>query len=112
MRKYHEVLTAAYKDKWVGNHSVRFQRWAYYYDEKEGGKEKRLAAITRVFNYHGNTICVVDDNRKEFWLSHAGYFTRSTKEALAGYRQIFCDKGYKNMTPIAVYAYEKSGGTL
>lgn len=112
MRTYHEVLTNARRDTKQGNHQVFFFEPAKlaglksFLDDKTD-REVTPEGITRVFTYHGNTICVVDDLNKRFWLSHAGWFTRSTNEALAGYRQVFqYELGYKNMNRIPVWKSE------
>lgn len=112
MRKYHEVLTEAKRDKQVGNHCVRFfehDELSYFKSFLDDKTHQVFipTGITRIFQYHGNNICVVDDLNKRFWLSHAGWFTRSTNEALAGYRQIFHLLGYTNMNKIPVYKYER-----
>ena len=113
MGTYHEVLTNAHRDKKQGNHHVRFiepNDFAYLksFLDDETGKEVTHDGITRVFTYHGHTICVVDDLNKRFWLSHAGWFTHSTKQTLAGYRRIFqYERGYKNMNNVIIWKYEQ-----
>ena len=113
MRNYHEVLTNASRDKKQGNHSV----WFFEPDvlsglksflDDETGKEVTPAGITRVFTYHGNTVCVVDDINKRFWLSHAGWFTRSTCDAMEGYKLLFQYRlGYENVNKAPIWKYER-----
>lgn len=99
MRKYAEKLVNATNDKVVGNHSVYFYNHLHvcYRDDKTGDW-KYVEGVTRDFCYHGNRICLVNDLEKEFWLSHAGWFTQSTSQALNQYRYYFESLGYKCMT--------------
>lgn len=99
MRKYVEKLVNATNEKVVGNHSVYFhnrQHVCYRADKK--GDLKYVEGITRDFYYHGNRICLVNDLEKEFWLSHAGWFTPSTSQVINQYRHYFESLGYKCMT--------------
>ena len=103
MRKYAETLVkyAGNKSfKHCGNHMV--MRWpsigyATYLDDKTD-KWVTVDNATRSFTYHGNVICVVNDIADKFWLSHAGWFTSSTTQALNQYREWFGRLGYKCMT--------------
>ena len=111
MRRYHEVLTSCRHSKVCGSHSVEFCRNTLlrprYLDETTNTKVP-MEKATRVFKYHGNTICVVNDDDKEFVLSHAGWFTSSTNVALNGYRYHFeHELGYKNLNKIPVFKYER-----
>lgn len=111
MRTYHEVLTNAKRDRKAGNHCVVFgcpSLWDVRDDEGRGKLKDIPNTITRYFIYHWTIICAVDDVNKKFYLTHGGWFSRSTNEALAGYRQVFeYDKGYENVTKIPVWAYER-----
>lgn len=99
MRKYVKVLVESPNDKRAGNHSVKLYSCLISYDYKKE-RDGKLVVIhaTRVFLYHGNIICYVDDDDRCFWLTHAGWFTSSTTCALNGYREYFESIGYKNMT--------------
>lgn len=103
MRKYAEMLVNyAGGFKRVGNHTVELWSnlpYTIYLDDTTD-KWKRVNRPTRIFRYHGNSICIVDDNTKQFWLSHAGWFTTSTTQALNSYRAWFNHLGYKCMTDI------------
>jgi hypothetical protein len=102
-----DILVNAKKDRQVGNHDV-FHCNTWHISNDSDGKTIILDNCTRVFRYHYNTICVVDDNKKVFWISHAGWFTRSTNKALAAYRSYFqYVLGYKNVLNIPVYKYER-----
>lgn len=114
MRVYHEVLTNAKRDRKQGSHQVIFTKdnklssySPMYVDD--GSKRLELPdTITRVFIYHWTIICAVDDTNKQFYMSHGGWHSRSTNEALAGYRQVFqYELGYENVTKIPVWAYER-----
>ncbi|WP_196599053.1 hypothetical protein [Pectinatus frisingensis] len=78
MRKYIEKLTAANKSKTVGNHAVFVGIYGH-----------------RSFTYYGTDICCVDDNKKTFSVTHSGWFTSSTTQAINGYKEFFGNKGYK-----------------
>ena len=107
MRTYHEVLTEAGRGRKAGNHRVVFSDYARVYNDN-GKNLMELPDITRVFIYHDTIICAVDDINKQFYLTHGGWFSRSTNEALAGYRQVFeYNKGYKNVTNIPVWKRER-----
>ena len=103
MRKYAETLVKYAGDnpfKHCGNHTV--MRWpssdyATYLDDKTD-KWVTIDNATRSFTYHGNVVCVVNDLADKFWLSHAGWFTSSTTQALNQYREWFSRLGYKCMT--------------
>lgn len=94
MRKYVEVLTATMSSKTTGNHSVIVENGRVNIRSDETGKARTVYS-TRHFQYHGNTICAVDDYRGLFWLSHAGWFTSSTSCAVNGYSRYFESIGYK-----------------
>lgn len=113
MRVYHEVLTNAKRSRKAGNHRVLTTvdwnkvSWGDMMTD-DGRWHLRLpSTISRVFIYHLTIICAVDDTNKKFYLSHGGWFSRSTNEALAGYRQVFEQAGYENMTKIPVWSYER-----
>lgn len=111
MRTYHEVLTAAVKNRKAGNHRVEFLQDGdspLFYTDDGYNLMKLPATITRVFVYHDTVICAVDDINKQFYLTHGGWFSRSTNEALAGYREVFEYKnGYENVTKIPVWMHER-----
>jgi hypothetical protein len=87
-------------EKWFNPKSLTFL------DDKTN--KKMYIEGTRVFKYHGNTICIVDDDKKAFVLSHCGWFTPSTNTALGGYREYFeHELGYTNLNKIPVYKYER-----
>lgn len=94
MRKYVEVLTAATSSKTAGNHSVIVEDGAVDILSDETGAVRTVQS-TRRFQYHGNTVCAVDDYKWLFWLSHAGWFTSSTSCAVNGYKYYFESIGYK-----------------
>ena len=108
MRKYAEVLVNAQYDvskyKHHGNHMVYFsnpdKRPTYYttFLDDKTSKWVEVKGATRSFLYHNNVICVVDDRNKLFWLSHAGWFTTSTTQALGQYGTYFNSLGYQCMT--------------
>lgn len=102
MRKYAEKLMNATNDKVVGNHSIYFyvpdNHLHLCYRDDKTGDWKYVEGVTRTFHYHGNTICLVNDLERKFWLSHAGWFTPSTSQALNQYRYYFEYLGYKCMT--------------
>ena len=95
MRKYHKVLVQADEDKTCGNHAVYFcdctsMRSAF------GDKEKPME-VTRVFAYHGNNICAVNDDEKTFYCTCCGYRASSTTAAIHGYRDYFSSLGYEEI---------------
>lgn len=110
MRRYHEILTNSGRSKVCGNHSVEI--WSNpksmtFINDKTN--EKMYIEGTRAFRYHGNTICIVDDEKKAFVLSHCGWFTPSTSTALGGYREYFeYELGYTNLNKIPVYKHERN----
>lgn len=71
MRKYAETLVnyAGEKDtKRIGNHTVELcllLKFTMYLDD-ETGKWRRVDNPTRIFRYHDNTICIVNDHTKRF----------------------------------------------
>lgn len=79
MRKYVEILVNAKHDRTVGNHGV------HLFKEARG----------RVFTYHGTGICLVWDDTKECQLTHKGWFTTSTTQALRQYEAYFKALGYE-----------------
>jgi len=89
MRNYHEKLVNAKRDSRIGNHSVE------HFNN------------TRYFYYHGHNVCIVDDQKKTYELSFCGWYTRSTKDCLAGYREYFSSRGYTQLNPITIYNYEE-----
>lgn len=90
MLNYHILLVNAGRNKTIGNHKV-----------------KRVNEM-RYFSYHGNYVCVVNDDAKEFELYGCGYENHiSTKNCLNGYRQYFKSKGYKELNPKPIYKYEE-----
>ena len=103
MRKY--VKTLVYSGAEItrcGNHAVtREPKSARFLDDRTG-KEVEIKNPSRlplrVFTYHDNVICVVSDSVNEFWLSHAGWWTSSTTQALNQYRTYFENWGYHCMT--------------
>lgn len=103
MRKYAKTLVNYVGEKGskrVGNHMVELWLnlpYTIYLDDTTD-KWKRVNNPTRIFRYHDNTICIVNDNAKKFWLSHAGWFTASTTQAINAYREHFSRLGYKCMT--------------
>ena len=97
MRKYVKTLVnSATSYKNCGNHAVMLSSKTVCILDDRTGKEVKIAFPSRVFTYHGNVICVVSDHK--FWLSHAGWFCRSTTQALNQYREYFLRRGYKCMT--------------
>lgn len=99
MRKYVKVLTESEHNKAVGNHSVKhYIAPAYFKVKEEKNGNFFIVGATRVFCYHENAICYVNDNNRWFFLTHAGWYTSSTSCALNGYKEYFESIGYKNMT--------------
>lgn len=111
MLKTVKKLVNSKEDKCSGNHEVltwdKIARWCIYHEQSEVTAD---VAVTRVFRYHENTICAVNDVNKVFFLSHAGWYTSSTNRALASYREYFISIGYKNVWNIPVYKYERNNG--
>ena len=108
MRKYAETLVNAHyeasKYKHQGNHMVYFSNpekrptyFTTFLDDKTS-KWVEVKGATRSFLYHENVICVADDQKGLFWLSHAGWFTPSTSRALGQYKAYFSSLGYQCMT--------------
>ena len=98
MRKYVETLVNSATSYNCGNHAVMLSSKTVCILDDRTGKEVKIAFPSRVFTYHGNVICVVSDYDHKFWLSHAGWFCRSTTQALNQYREYFLRRGYKCMT--------------
>ena len=108
MMKSLEKLVASKVTATVGNHTVvKIDKKAYYYKTGKGrvvnswgvvineGKEECARGFNRAFLYHGNTICIVDDENRHVILTHAGWCTSSTTRALNDYRKYFVDeRGY------------------
>lgn len=70
-------LVEAKTNKTVGNHGVR------------------VTDTIRFFSYHGNTVCTVYDNLKEFSLDDCGWAGKSsTTRTLNEYRKHFTILGY------------------
>ena len=103
MRKYAETLgnyAGKRGTKRIGNHTVELWsllRYTVYLDDATD-KWRRIDNPTRIFRYHDNPICIVNDNTKQFWLSHAGWFTTSITQAVNSYREYFSGLGYTCMT--------------
>lgn len=106
MMKGLKRLVAAQGNMTVGNHAVKFLN--------EGGSACFIAkckwnawgriinreivtvnGYTRLFTYHDNEICLVDDVNHLVILTHAGWHTMSTTRALNDYRNYFVGLGYK-----------------
>lgn len=108
MRKYAEKLVNAFPSRkgyeQCGNHMVWFSNPekppTYYttYLDDTTGKWVEVKGATRSFLYHGNVIAIVNDVADKYWLSHAGWFTTSTSQALSQYRAYFNSLNYKCMT--------------
>ena len=108
MMKALEKLVASKATATVGNHTVvKINKKAYYYKTGKGcvvnswgvvikeGKEECARGFNRAFLYHGNTICLVDDEKRRVILTHAGWDTPSTSRAINDYRRYFVDElGY------------------
>lgn len=108
MRKYAEKLVNALPPRKgyerCGNHMVMFSNpekpptyYTTYLDDKTS-KWVEVRGATRSFLYHGNVIFIVNDVADKYWLSHAGYFTSSTTQAINSYKEYFNRLGYKCMT--------------
>lgn len=107
MLKCAEKLVKARGSKTIGNHSVcEFKYFTSIIYNESTHAYVNIEGTTRSFKYHGHTICVADDKEKKFYLSHAGWWTSSTKRALASYRAIFEDLGYENVWNTPIYNYE------
>ena len=112
MRKYAETLTNysseyLFFSEWrygksrmkrCGNHAVVLNPLSTALLDDRTGGEVEINNPSRVFTYHDNVICVVRDSDNKFWLSHAGWWTTSTSQALNQYRELFQRRGYKCMT--------------
>lgn len=110
MRKYHEILINAKRNKIVGNHKVEFlnnNNLPDFYSDDGEFKIDYPQTVTRAFTYFWTVICLVDDTNKCYWLTHNGFYTPSTNTALHGYRFYFDGLGYTNMNKIPVYKCEK-----
>ena len=83
--------------KRCGNHAVILNPISTVFLD-DTGKSIEINNPSRVFTYHDNVICVVSDHDNKFWLSHAGWYTSSTSQALNQYRELFQRRGYKCMT--------------
>ena len=95
VRAYHEKLVNSKRDKVVGNHKVEY------------GMGIARSTRKRYFYYHGNCVCVVDDIDKTFELNACGWEgAPSTKNCLAGYRNLLKSLGYKEINPIIIFNYE------
>ena len=95
-----------YSECTIGNHSVRKSLLGSATLWQDSTNEKQAVRCDRVFSYHGNNICLVDDENKKFYLSHARWFTPSTNRALNDYRTYFNFIGYENVWNPPIYAYE------
>ena len=95
MMKALEALVASKGNAQVGNHAVRRcpDRTSYVSGRDRTGRYiwKKAEGFNRDFQYHGNTICLVDDVNRRIILTHAGWYTRSTSRALTDYRRYFVD---------------------
>ena len=103
MRKYVKTLVSSTTNLRCGNHAVKFAPKSTTFLDDRKGEEVEIKNPSkfyplRVFTYHGNTICIVSDSVNEFWLSHAGWWTSSTTQALNQYREYFTNWGYHCMT--------------
>ena len=106
MMKALEALVKADTTKTSGNHAVEYlndvETVCFVSGCKIGPWQNRYDVdlrvcngYTRKFTYHGNTICLVDDNTRKMILTHAGWYTRSTSRALNDYRRYFLIRGYQ-----------------
>lgn len=87
--KYHEVLVESKRDKKLGNHEVE------------------VFSDSRYFYYHNHMVCSVNEDNKTFKLDDCGYGgCISTKNCLAGYRELLTAKGYTEIDPKPIYNYE------
>lgn len=117
MRKYHKLLVTLFPGRRmehisIGNHKVTGCHLEDCYLPSDDGHStswEEIKLATRLFSYHDNIICVVDDESHKFWLTHHGWDTPSTNAALAGYREYFESIGYENVNQLAVYKYERKG---
>lgn len=108
MMKALEKLVASTATATVGNHAVvKINKESYYYRTGKGrvvnswgvvineGKEECARGFNRAFLYHGNAICLVDDENRRIILTHAGWNTSSTSRAINDYRRYFVNElGY------------------
>jgi hypothetical protein len=94
-----ETLVKAEGNRTIGNHTVQRcpDRTSYVSGRDRTGRYiwKKAEGFNRDFQYHGNTICLVDDVKKKMILTHAGWYTRSTSRALNDYRAYFLAAGYQ-----------------
>lgn len=95
MMKALEVLVRAEVNKTVGNHTVQkcSNRTSFVSGSDRNGYDiwREAIGFNRDFQYHGNTICLVDDVNYRIILTHAGWYTRSTSRALNDYRNYFVE---------------------
>lgn len=108
MMKALKALVESRKNMTIGNHTVRHLddvRTTCYYTGKpkigtwgqviSQGESRHVNGYSRIFLYHGNTICLVDDVQRRIILTHAGWYTPSTPRALNDYRRYFVEElGY------------------
>lgn len=100
MMKALEALVSVHGYKSIGNHAVAkiasVSLYIKHNSERVLVPEWREAhGFNRCFLYHGNKICLVDDQRKRIILTNAGWRTRSTARALNDYRRYFVEElGY------------------
>ena len=106
VRTFVEKLATARRNKKCGNHNVVWVGKKYWDMYSEEVPSCETMKITRLFQYHGHTIVAVNDETEEFWMSHCGWYTVSTKNALAGYRDWFKAMGYTWVNPFSIYKYE------
>lgn len=86
---YHDKLVNSTTDKKIGNHEVE------------------VFSDRRYFFYHNHMVCSVNEETKTFQLDDCGYGEhRSTKNCLAGYRALLTLKGYTEVNPKPIFAYE------
>lgn len=99
MMKALEQLVVTYEHRTIGNHAVIPTNGIAYqrsFNDKGAVEVTPILGITRRFTYHGNTICLVDDEMQRIILTHAGWYTSSTSRALNDYKRYFVDRfGYQ-----------------
>lgn len=108
-RTFVEKLATARRNKKCGNHEVFHivdePQWHLSGDEQPEKVYKMF--VTRAFYYHGHLICAVNDFSNKVWMTHSGWWTVSTKNALAGYREWFVrNQGYEWVNQFPIYQYE------
>ena len=91
----------------LGNHSLRVHRVPKQVAMLNDFTDKvEQFTCTREMRYFGSTICAVNDERKEFRLSHCGVhaanggWPKTTTQTLLMYRDYFCTDGYTEVCPI------------